>query len=85
MEWLFYYSVVAVRRLAVSFTLKGAEFSVSTLLHHQHCHSFYVRKYIPPVFFIAYFLQQNLKVLVRFFHVNCMSQWDRRELISIVE
>jgi len=30
-------------------------------------------------------LQQNLKVHVHFFHVNCMSQLDRRELISIVE
>lgn len=75
-EWLFFYSVVVVRSSAVSFTLKEAEFWVSTLLHHQHCSNFYVSKCIPPMFFIAYFLQQNLNVLLRFFPVNCMSRWD---------
>jgi hypothetical protein len=42
-------------------------------------------QYIPPVLFIAYFLQQNLKVLLCLFHVNHISQCARRELIFIVE
>jgi len=63
--------------VAVPFTLKAAEFSLSALQPSQHCHNFEVTTYIQPVFSIAYFLQQNLKVLVRLFNVNCMSQQDR--------
>ena len=43
-EWNghFFYSVVAVPHWTVPFTLKAAEFSVSTLLHSPQCHKFYV-------------------------------------------
>jgi hypothetical protein len=75
----FFYSVVAVARSAVPFTLKAAEFSLSALQHSEHCCNFQVN------IFIAYFFQQNLEDLIHFFHVNCLSEWDSRELISIVE
>ena len=80
----FFYSVVALPRSAVPFTLRTAECSVSALQHSQHCNNFYSSQYIPPVFLIT-FLQGNLKVLLRFFQVNFVNQWDRRKPISIVE
>jgi len=36
-EWPFFYSVVAVTRLAGPFTLKTAELSVPALQPSQHC------------------------------------------------
>ena len=80
---IFFQSVVAVAPSAVPFTSKAVQFIVSTLQHSQNCYNLYVSTHIPPVFFVAYFLQQNLKVRLRFFHVNCMSHSDRRELISL--
>jgi len=37
------------------------------------------------MFIIACFWQENLKALVRFCHVNCLKEWDKNDLISIVE
>ena len=37
------------------------------------------------VFHSLLFLQQNLKVLLRFFHVNCVRQWNGKKLTSIVQ
>jgi hypothetical protein len=54
------------------FTLKAAEFSIFALQTGQHFYNFKVSTYVPTVFFIAYFLQLNLKDLVRFFHVKCV-------------
>jgi hypothetical protein len=83
-EQSFFNSVVAVTCLAVPLTLKAAEFSVSTLQRGQHCYTLRQHIYSTSVLHNI-FLQQNLKVLVRFFHVNCISQWDRREIISIAQ
>jgi len=80
MEWPLFYSVVAVSRSAAPFTLKATEFSVSALQLSQHCYNLYFCTYIPLLFFTVYCLLQNLTVLVRIFHVNCMNQQDRREL-----
>jgi hypothetical protein len=74
----------AVPGSAVPFTSQAAEFSVSALQHSQHCCAVEVSAYILTLFFIAPCLQQNMEVLLRFFHVNCLSQWYRRKLISIV-
>ena len=78
-----FYSLVAVPHLAVPFTLTAVEYSVSALQHSQYCFNFYVCTYILPLFFIVYFLLQNLEILVRFFYVNCMNQWHRRELFTL--
>ena len=82
-KWPYFYSVVAVPRSALPFTLKATESSVSALQLSQHCYNVYVCTYIPLLFFTVYCLLQNLKVLVRIFHVNCMSQQDRRELFPL--
>ena len=80
-----FYSVLAFPRSAVPVTLKTAGYRVSTFQHSHHCSNVRVSTYNPPEFCLGYFYQQNLKVLLRVFHVKCISQWDRREMISIVE
>jgi hypothetical protein len=61
------------------------EFSASALRHSQNSCKFQVNTYILPLFFMWHFLQQHLKFLLIFFHMICMSQWDRRKIISILE
>jgi len=81
----FFYSAVAVPRLAVPFTLQQQNLlyplcsTVSNAITFRSAHIFHrcssYRTY----------LQQNLKILVRFFHMNCIIPWDSRKFISIVE
>ena len=84
--WPYFYSVVAVPRSAVPFTLKSAEFSVSALQPSQQCYyNFWVSMCIPLVFFTVYLFAAKPEGSRKFFHLNCTSQTDRRELISAVE
>ena len=79
----FFYFVVAIPHSAAPFTLKADEFSVATL---QHSIAVTFRSaHISTGVLHSIFFAANLKVLVPFCHVNCMSKWNRRELISIVE
>ena len=80
----FFYCVVAVPRQAVQFTLKkGLVYplcsTVSVAVSFRAAHIFY------RCFSCGSFFYQHLKFLLIFFHMICMSQWDRKKLISIVE
>lgn len=63
----FFYSVLAVFRSAIPFSLKEKNISPPALRHSLHCYNFCFSTCIPPVLLVAYFWQQDLKVLVRFF------------------